>query len=190
MCYSQPQTSLCSCAGSHGGAATPPYHNLVGLTCWSAQIVANQRSAVRNSGPLETCSNALPPHPGPLPRGEGDYPRQPSFQAGPIDVRASTQAVPSPWGEGQGEGDLSQLPRRAPSTTPSVGRARRSVRAAFGPTAFLLVRTLVATHRFTMPKQTARSDGPHLRRSAEHRSASSVVRDPTGRAMLGAPRVH
>ncbi len=115
MCYSQSQTSLCSFAGSHGGAATPPYHNLVGLTCRSAQIVANQRSAVRNSGTLRTCGRALPAHPGPFPQGEGDCVRRPSFQMGIIECRANSQAVSSPRGEGQGEEDHRQLIQTIPA---------------------------------------------------------------------------
>ncbi len=141
----EPRTPLRSCAGSHGGAAAPPYPVTVGLTCVpsrslakagrSAQMVANQRSAVRNSGPLETCEPALPPHPGPLPWGEGDRQRQPSFQAGPIDVRARSQAVPSPRGEGQGEGDRSAFVAQPRSNCPSSGRARIPVPPSGEPSA-------------------------------------------------------
>jgi hypothetical protein len=55
------------------------------------------------------------PHPGLLPRGEGEpfavsYENlRLSWSSGHCAISRWTNAVPSPWGEGQGEGGRSQL---------------------------------------------------------------------------------
>jgi hypothetical protein len=129
----------------HGGAAAPSHHNLVGLTCRSAQTLANQRSTVRSSGTHRTCERALPPHlrlrlwasarqAGPLPWGEGVHHRLPSFQARPINIRKHPQAFPSPRGEGQGEGKRSLRILQPPRNCPTPCGARLSGRATAGQT--------------------------------------------------------
>jgi len=154
----------------HCEAAAPP-RNLVGLTGRSAESLANQRSAVCNSGTQRSCERALPPHPGPLPSGEGVHHRLPSFQAGPLNIRKHLQAVPSPRGEGQGEGNRGARISQPPTNHLKPGRARLSERAA-GRT--LVPRKTPALAALSTPRRTARSDGPYLRRSAEHHSGLPI----------------
>jgi hypothetical protein len=168
----------------HGGAAAPSHHNLVGLTCRSAQTLANQRSTVRSSGTHRTCERALPPHlrlrlwasarqAGPLPWGEGVHHRLPSFQARPINIRKHPQAFPSPRGEGQGEGKRSlrilQPPRNCPTPCggrlfrpPQVRRSSRKIRSRRQ-----CVRLTVGLEAPTHVGWTAPSDGSCLFRSAQ-----------------------
>src|SRR5436190_14371502 len=53
----------------------------------------------------DTVGCALPPHPGPLPQGEGGHFTVEGKGHPPVNSWNRSKRAPSPWGEGRGEGD-------------------------------------------------------------------------------------